>query len=160
MICRHCQQENDGDARFCKRCGRPQLSHDVSLQPAVLEEAFDVTALTRLREEKHQLSQQLNAMLTRAEGRAFTADEERAWHELYDRWKTVADELTARMDYLSSREERDRRQRERREAQRRKHYFAIDVDERRDGADRRQRERRGDRHRRTSFPETPAGDSP
>ena len=158
--CHHCQEENEPGARFCKRCGRPQLSADVSVNPAVLGETFDVAALTRLREEKHSISQQLSAMLVRAEGRRFTADEERAWHGLYGRWKAVADELAARMDYLAAREARDRRQRERRAEQRRKHYFAIEIDERRTGDDRRQGERRADRDRRTPFPESPPDGSP
>jgi len=158
MTCSYCQQENDADARFCKRCGRPQLSHEVSVQPAVLEEAFDVGALTRLREEKRAVSQQLNAMLVRASGRPFTAEEERAWHALHARWKAAADELTARMDYLAAREAGDRRQRERRAEQRRKQYFAIEIDERR-GDDRRRRERRGDGDRRTPYPESPPGSS-
>ena len=127
---------------------------------AVLGEAFDVTALTRLREEKGSVSQQLNAMLVRAEGRRFTAEEERAWHELYGRWKALADELAARMDYLATREARDRRQGERRAELRRKHYFAIEMDERRSGDDRRQRERRAERDRRTPFPESPPDGSP
>jgi len=160
MHCRYCQEEIEPDARFCKRCGRPQLSADVSVHPAVLGEAFDVAALTRLREEKRSVSQQLNAMLVRAEGRRFTADEERAWHELYGRWKAVADELSARMDYLAAREAKDRRQGERRAEQRRKQYFAIEIDDRRSGDDRRQWDRRADRDRRTPFPESPPADSP
>jgi hypothetical protein len=160
MICGFCRKENDAEARFCRHCGHPCVVQDVAVQPAVLEGAFDVGTVTRLRDEKQRLSRQLNTMLVRAEGRAFTQDEERTWHEVYGEWRSVSDELTARVDYLSAREDRDRRQGERRQVQRRKQYYALDIGERRAGEDRREQDRRSGPDRRHPFPKTPSGETP
>lgn len=155
MICQYCNQTNEADARFCRHCGHPRPPHHVSVQPAVLPEPFDGSAIAGLRDEKHRLSGRLKTLLARAEGRPFTEEEERTWHQLYDAWKSVADELTARMDYVAVRESQDRRRNHRRGVQRRGRNVLPDSGERRGGADRRRADRRSGDDRRTPFPENP-----
>jgi molybdenum cofactor biosynthesis enzyme MoaA len=157
MICHHCKQANEADARFCEHCGRPRLPHHVSVQPAVLDGPIDLSAITLLRDEKQRLSRRLQDLLARAEGRPFTEEEEGTWQRLYGAWKSVSDELTARMDYVTVRESQDRRRGERRERQRRGRHAGFEAGERRAGADRRGEDRRSGVDRRTPFPETPAG---
>lgn len=155
MICQYCNGTNKADDRFCVHCGRPTPPHHVSVQPAVLDEPFDLSAITGLREEKQRLSRRLQDLLARAEGRPFTDEEQRTWHQLYGAWKSVSDELTARMDYAAVRASQDRRRTQRRQRQRRRHTALPDSGERRAGAERRLEERRSGTDRRTPFPKTP-----
>jgi len=155
MICQHCKGTNEADFRFCVHCGRPRPPHHVSVQPAVLEEPIDVSAIAGLREEQQRLSRRLKELLTEAEGRRFTDEEQRTWQQLYGTWKSVSDELTARMDYVAVRESQDRRQKQRRRRQRRRHDDLRDSGERRTAADRRLGDRRSGTDRRTPFPKTP-----
>ena len=155
MICQYCERTNEADFRFCVHCGRPRAPHHVSVQPAVLEEPIDVSAIALLREEQQRLSRRLKELLTEAEGRRFTDEEQRTWHKLYAAWKSVADELAARMDYVAVRESQDRRRKQRRRRQRRRHNDLPDSGERRTGTDRRAGDRRSGTDRRTPFPRTP-----
>ena len=155
MQCGFCHRPNADDARFCHHCGRPLVPQQAALHPAVLDEQFDIGAITRLREEKLALSREMNALLGDTAGRQLTPEETTRWSDVHAKWLRVSTELTARMQYLQARQEEDRRQRERRRTQRRKHHPALDIDERRSGGDRRTGERRSGSDRRTPHRDVP-----
>lgn len=136
------------------------VTENVSVQQAILSGEFDTGALARLRKEKRQLAERLNTLLEGALGRVLTDDERRSWEVLYTEWKTITDELTARMNYLEVRQESDRRQAERRQAERRKEYHALDFGDRRSGRDRRVDERRSGVDRRNPFTDPDSGPGP
>jgi len=150
-LCPFCGAQISRTAKFCQICGRQITGQRASAQKAILEEDFDVTAVTRLRKEKSRLSKQLNSMLDIAADRELSDEENRTWNDLRDEFSKVSDELTARIQHLSERKDRDRRRDDRRSADRRKEQSAISFDERRAGIERRIGERRSGRDRREPF---------
>ncbi len=155
MQCAFCHRPNADEARFCRHCGRPLTAQHAALHSAVLDEQFDIGTISRLRQEKLELSREMNAMLRETVGRQLSPTETERWNALHAQWLRVSTELTARMQYLQTRQEEDRRQRERRTTQRRKHYPALEVDDRRSGGDRRTQERRSGSDRRTPYRDVP-----
>jgi hypothetical protein len=136
------------------------VSQHAALHSAVLDEQFDIGAITRLRREKQELSREMNTLLQETVGRRFTAAETERWDLLHEHWLRISTELTARMEYLQGRQEEDRRQRERRRTQRRKQYRAVDVDDRRSDSDRRRREQRSGLDRRSPYRDVPPASQP
>jgi hypothetical protein len=159
-ICPFCGAQISRSAKFCQVCGRRVAGQRASSQKAILNEDFDVSAVTRLRKEKSRLSQQLNGMLDIAADRELSSEEHQAWNALRAEFHKVSDELTARLQHLSARQERDRRKHaNRRSSDRRREQHAITFDERRSGIERRIGERRSGRDRREPFDEVgPATD--
>lgn len=149
--CPFCGEPARRDARFCQNCGRQLVSQRVSAQKAVLTEDFDVGAVQRLREERSQLSKALNELLAIAAERDLTPDERGRWNELRGKYTKVATELSARLQHLSARQDRDRRQSEQRQSDRRQEQAAITFDDRRSGIERRIGERRSGEDRRDPF---------
>jgi len=152
--CPFCGEPARKDARFCQNCGRQLVSQRVSAQKAVLTEDFDVSAVQRLREARSQLSRALNDLLAIAAERDLTPEERSRWDELRSQHTKVASELSARLQHLSARQERDRRQSDRRQSDRRKEQSAITFDERRSDMERRIGERRSGRDRRDPYADT------
>jgi hypothetical protein len=157
MDCPYCQHRLSSQSRFCEWCGKPIVTDTVSVQNAISMDQVDISALTRLRKEKHQLAHQLNTLLEGALGRVLTAEERHSWEVLYTHWKTITDELTARMNLLERRQETDRRQAERRQQERRKQYQALDLRDRRAATDRRMHDRRSGQDRRDPFADPDSG---
>jgi hypothetical protein len=153
--CPFCGVPNEPDAHFCEQCGRKLASQRVSAQKAILEDDFDLSTIDRLRAEKQRLSRELTAMLELATDRDLTASERRSWTAVRKAWQDVTAELTARLQYLSARQEQDRRQGgERRTSDRRKEQVAIEIPQRRSGMSKRQGERRSGRDRRDPYRDT------
>jgi len=151
-ICPFCGAQISRSARFCQICGRQLVDQRASAQKAILEEDFDVSTVSRLRKERSRLTKQLNAMLDIAADRELSDEENRTWNALREEFNKVSDELTARLQHLSARQERDRRKHaERRSGDRRKEQSAISFDDRRSGIERRLGERRSGRDRRDPF---------
>lgn len=149
--CPFCGAQISRTAQFCQICGRQLAGQRASAQKAILDEDFDVSAVARLRQEKTRLSKQLNVMLDIAADRELNEDENQEWSSLRADYKKISDELTARLQHLSERQDRDRRKRDRRSAERRKEQSAISLDDRRSGIERRIGERRSGRDRREPF---------
>lgn len=155
MHCYLCGAAAETDHRFCAHCGLPlpcTPPKDAGKRQAILRGDVDINALTRLREQKQRLSDDLHEIveITKS-GRELSAHERRVCKELYAEWKRVSQEVTARVDYFCQRLEQDRREAPVRTTERRKQHMGIDVEKRRDGSDRRQAERRTSPDRRDPF---------
>ncbi len=150
--CPFCGAELGPDAHFCLECGRKLPTRRVSSQKAVLPDEFNVAALDRLRTEKQKLAGQLNAMLDLAADRELSRQEKKTWKMLRKEHHQISQDLAERLQYLSERQDRDRRQGVQRKEDRRQKETPVDV-ERRSGLERRRGDRRTKRDRRDPFPD-------
>ncbi len=155
MQCYLCGAPAETDHRFCAQCGLPLPGtppKDAGKRQAILQGDVDINALTRLRERKQRLSDDLYEIveITKS-GRELSEHERRICKELYTEWKHVSQEVSARVDYFCQRIEQDRREGPIRTTEHRKQHMGLDIDERRDGSDRRAAERRNATDRRDPF---------
>ena len=155
MQCYLCGAPAEIGHRFCAQCGLPLPGvppKDGGKRQAILRGDVDINALTRLREQKERLSDDLNEIVENTKnGRELSAHERRVCKELYAKWKQISQEVTARVDYFSQRIDDDRREGPIRTTHRRKQQKGIDLDKRREGSDRRAADRRNTTDRRDPF---------